>query len=255
MAEKEWGRVAARVFAAVQAEVGEERFEQLSVPEVDPGDPRASFERMCRRVYALGLPPWIVERHWEATRRALLDCDPAALAGMTDQEAAAVLESPEVLRNRAKLEAVRHNARVVCALLDTYGDLEAYRDAMQAEEVQGLLDDLRDRFRLVGPVSAARIAQELGADCLVPHPAVVRVLSRLGWCPPEAAAATRQEVAAIAAQGLAEPYPVARLGATLLAFASGRWGASGPCGEAPQCGECPVWRDCPRVGVKAVDAA
>ena len=255
MAEKDWGGVAARMFAEVQAEVGEERFERLSVPEVEPGDPRASFERMCRRVYALGLPPWIVERHWEATRRALFDCDPAALAGMTDRDAAALLDLPDVLRNRAKLEAVRHNARVVCALLDTYGDLEAYRDAMQADEVQGLLDDLRDRLRLVGPVSAARIAQELGADCLVPHPAVVRAMFRLGWCPADAAPSTRQEVAAVAAQGLPEPYPTSRLGATLLAFASGRWGARGRCGEVPECGDCPVWRDCARVGVEAVDAA
>ena len=73
--------------------------------------------------------------------------------------------------------------------------------------------------------------------------------------PPQDQPAAIQEAATKAAKKLPSPFPVARLGASLLAFSTGRWGAEPVCEEAPQCADCPVWSSCKRVGVEAVDAA
>ncbi len=248
-------RLGRKLYESVAGTVKEEWFTKLAVPSPVPQNLSQTFEKVARRVYSLGLPPWVVDRHWEATKSALKGCQPRVVALMSDRELEGVLDKPEVLRNRAKLVAVRHNAGVLCALHDTFGGLAGYRNALSAGNVQSLLDDLRDRMRLVGPISAARIAQELGADCLVPHPSVLRTMARLGWCAEKSSAEEQQEAIERAAQKVPKPYPVARLSTALLAFSTGRWGATAFCEDLPQCAECPVWRDCARLGVQVVDAA
>lgn len=249
---------ARRILAHVEARMPADRLRELAAggpiatDAADAADAAEWNRRLLRRVFGLGLGFVARQRHLDATVAALHGGDPDALATMDDAAAAAFLEDAAVIRNRHKLYAARHNAAVVVALRDTWGGPSAWAAALVADGPPALLRDLRSRFRLVGPVSAARLAQDLGVDVLVPHPAVVRTLHRLGWLDDP-----KDDGALHALADAVAPRPpggvgarLGRLSVALLAFATGRWIREAVCGGSPACGECPAQHDCARVGVE-----
>ena len=243
-----------RIAAYVEKRIPVAVLERLAGPLPPPSTDRARFQALMRRVFGLGLTPWVVQRRWPATLEALHDGDPRRVAALEANDMVRFLARPDVIRNGNKLAAVRHNAGVVLALGGVYGDLAAYARAASADGLHELLADLQSRFRLVGPISAARFAQELGIDVIVPHPSVVRLLSRLGWLTAPGDTAQLQQLAAELVRPESHANPRGRMGATLLAFATGRWSVAAVCGRVPVCDSCPVKRGCPRAGVEEAAA-
>ena len=246
---------AGRIVAQVEEHIPTEVLARLAGPASPAGDDRERFRRIMKRVFGLGLASWIVERRWPPTLAALHDGDPERVARMDAREMGAFLARPDVIRNGTKLAAVHHNAAVVVALSEVYGDLTAYARAVSEEGLHHILDDLSSRLRMVGPISAARIAQELGVDVLVPHASVLRLLHRRGWLDDPGDPASVQRLAAELADGGPPPYPRGRLGAAFLAFATGRWSIASICGRRPACASCRARRGCPRLGVEEEEAA
>ena len=232
-----------RIVAFVEERVTRDRLDRLAGPEEQPGDDAERFRRITRRVFGLGLQSWVVARRWPATMAALEGAEPAAVARLSAVGEARFLANPAVIRNAAKLAATVHNAAVVVALGQTYGDLVAYAHAVAGDGADELVRDIGARFRLVGEVSAARVAQELGLDIMVPHPAARRVLDRIAGERPANGAVLRSWARA-AAPGYGGPFPCGRLGAALLAFGAGRWGAEPICTAEPACDDCPAGADC-----------
>jgi DNA-3-methyladenine glycosylase I len=79
-------------------------------------DERALFERLSLEAFQAGLSWRIVLERRPALRAALAGFDPEALAGLSGSAIDTILDRPEVIRNRAKVEAVLANARVLCEL-------------------------------------------------------------------------------------------------------------------------------------------
>ncbi len=230
-----------------------ELFDRLSGPESPPETDHERFVLIARRIFGLGLPPWLVEQRFAATREALADLVPAKVAALEERDIAHFLSVDAALRNRAKVLAVRHNARVVQRLASEHGDLNRFAAvtiAQNGNEVRGqeaLMQALQRELQFIGPISAARIAQELGVDVMVPHRSVLRFLHRLGAGGTDGRGA--QELSERVAPEAWGPRRRGRLGAVLLAFATGRWSSVAVCNGEPNCGACPVAPDCPRNGV------
>lgn len=74
------------------------------------------FERLSLEGFQSGLSWLVILRKREAFRRAFAGFDPAAVAAFDDSDAARLLTDPGIVRNRAKIEATRRNARAVLAL-------------------------------------------------------------------------------------------------------------------------------------------
>jgi DNA-3-methyladenine glycosylase I len=74
------------------------------------------FERMCLEGFQSGLSWLVILRKREGFRRAFANFDPAVVAEFDDADIARLLADPGIVRNRAKIEATRRNARAVLAL-------------------------------------------------------------------------------------------------------------------------------------------
>ena len=74
------------------------------------------FERLCLEGFQSGLSWLVILRKRESFRRAFAGFDPAVIAEFDDVDQARLLADPGIVRNRAKIEATRRNARVVLEL-------------------------------------------------------------------------------------------------------------------------------------------
>lgn len=141
------------------------------------------FERLSLEAFQAGLSWWLVLQRREALRQAFIGFDPPAVARLTDADVDRLMASPGVIRNRAKLEAIVHNARVLITLHDTGSGLrgltEAVMDAVPPQttaQPRGRVDvpsstptsDALARrlrgigWRFIGPVTAYAYLQAAG---------------------------------------------------------------------------------------------
>lgn len=81
------------------------------------------FERLCLEGFQSGLSWLVILRKREAFRRAFAGFDPTLVAEFDDDDTARLLNDPGIVRNRAKIEAARRNARAVLALDEPLDEL------------------------------------------------------------------------------------------------------------------------------------
>jgi DNA-3-methyladenine glycosylase I len=139
---------------------------------------RALFERISLEAFQSGLSWLTILRKRPAFRVAFCDFDPDTVAAFTDADVERVLRDPGIVRNRAKIEATRKNARATLALRDD-GGLDrliwSHKPEQQLEPTtlaelpsatpasKALALDLRAHgFAFVGPTTAWALMEAAG---------------------------------------------------------------------------------------------
>ena len=89
--------------------------EEWGVPQRDP---HRLFEMLLLEGFQAGLSWITVLRKRERYRQVLFGFDPVRLAAMSDAEIEERMQDPGIIRNRAKLNAARQNARAWLRLED-----------------------------------------------------------------------------------------------------------------------------------------
>jgi DNA-3-methyladenine glycosylase I len=137
-------------------------------------DEQALYERLVLKGFQAGLSCLIVLQKRPALRRAFAGFVPDHVAQMGNRDLDAIALDPEVIRNRAKIDAVRTNAQAVVALRP-HGGLQhvvwshqgARRTRPDDRRQMQAADDLtaalrRMGFRFVGPTSVHAFMQAAG---------------------------------------------------------------------------------------------
>jgi DNA-3-methyladenine glycosylase I len=136
----------------------------------------ALFEALAATYFENGLSWSVVFHRRAALRRAFADFEPAVVAAMTERDVDRLMNDRTIIRNRAKLEATVHNARLLTSMsLDELGwrhqpsrrrPLRQWSDGIsESPESRRLATALRQRgFRFVGPVVAHSFMQAVGID-------------------------------------------------------------------------------------------
>jgi DNA-3-methyladenine glycosylase I len=93
----------------------------------------ALFERLCLEGFQAGLSWLTILNKREAFREVFHRFDVDRVAAMTDADLAGALADARIVRNRAKVEATRRNARATVAMRDD-GGLEAFVASFQPEQ-------------------------------------------------------------------------------------------------------------------------
>ncbi|QXC60738.1 DNA-3-methyladenine glycosylase I [Aquihabitans sp. G128] len=136
------------------------------------------FERLVLEGFQSGLSWLTILRKRPAFRTAFADFDPEAVAAFVDDRVEALMADAAIVRNRAKIEAARANARAVVALRD-HGGLDRFlwsrRPATSpaptvvrevpatSPESKALAKDLKAAgFRFVGPTTAHALMEATG---------------------------------------------------------------------------------------------
>jgi len=148
----------------------------------------ALFERMTLEAFQSGLSWITILRKRPAFRAAFAGFSIAAVAAFTEADATRLMADPGIVRNRMKVDAALHNARVaadlpdgLAALLWSFAPPPRPRPVTPAEvpattpESTALAKELKRRgFKFVGPTTAYALMQATGmvddhlAGCSVP---------------------------------------------------------------------------------------
>jgi DNA-3-methyladenine glycosylase I len=142
-------------------------------------DERGLFEKLCLEAFQSGLSWSTILRKRDGFRRAFAGFDPDTVAALGPNDVDRLLADPEIVRNRAKIEAVIANARAVVALR---GEPRAFAGLVWSfapepgppassladlpaatPESKALAKELKARgFRFVGPTTAYALMQACG---------------------------------------------------------------------------------------------
>jgi DNA-3-methyladenine glycosylase I len=148
----------------------------------------ALFERMTLEAFQSGLSWITILRKRPAFRAAFAGFSIPAVAAFSEADATRLMADPGIVRNRMKVDAALHNARVaadlpdgLAALLWSYAPPPRPRPATRADvpattpESIALAKELKKRgFKFVGPTTAYALMQATGmvddhlAGCFVP---------------------------------------------------------------------------------------
>jgi DNA-3-methyladenine glycosylase I len=139
-------------------------------------DEAALFEALVLTYFENGLSWAIVFDKRDNLRAAFHGFNPAAVAAMTRDDVERLMADTSIVRNRQKIEATLHNARVLseCSLAQLvwqhqppeHHRLRSWDDGrMTSPESRRLAASLREAgFRLVGPVVAHSFMQTVGIE-------------------------------------------------------------------------------------------
>lgn len=143
-------------------------------------DDRVHFEMLCLEGAQCGLSWNTVLRKRDAYRAAFHGFDVGACAAMSDEELASIAagERGKVIRNRAKINSVRHNAQVFKNIQAEFGSFDAYvwrfvdggtvvlgngTKPTVSDESRALSADLKRRgFKYVGPTNLFAYLESAG---------------------------------------------------------------------------------------------
>lgn len=78
------------------------------------------FERLSLEIFQAGLSWLTVLKKREAINEALFDFDIDRIADLQTSEIESLLENPKIIRNKLKIQAIRHNGNII-RLMREYG--------------------------------------------------------------------------------------------------------------------------------------
>jgi len=146
------------------------------------------FERLTLEAFQSGLSWLTILRKRESFRKAFAGFSIPAVAAFSEADATRLMSDPGIVRNRMKVDAALHNARVaadlpggLATLLWSYAPQRRPRPSTRSQvpaltpESQAMAKDLKKRgFKFVGPTTAYALMQATGmvddhvAGCHVP---------------------------------------------------------------------------------------
>lgn len=149
------------------------------------------FRQHVAIVFFSGFKASIVEAKLPAIYNAFPDID-TVLAYDSDQ-IEALMDNPNLIRNRAKITAVTGNARSFQTIINQYGSFSAYLLSFNEGFPEGVGDpaeilddldrlqaDLMNRLAYFGPATTKHFLMDYGLNFIKPDVHVMRVLHRLG---------------------------------------------------------------------------
>jgi 3-methyladenine DNA glycosylase Tag len=119
------------------------------------------LELMARAIFASGLSWAVVDKRWSKIRRAFGGFSAVATAGLTDADLIEVLDTPGVIGNQGKVEAVREAAQVLLARRSEFGSVGRWLDAL--EDFAAQAKALR-KARFIGPFGAYYVLSVAGFE-------------------------------------------------------------------------------------------
>ncbi len=140
-------------------------------------DDRRLFEKLCLESFQSGLSWRTILAKREGFRRAFEEFDVDAVALFNDEDIARLLQDPEIVRHRGKIEAVVNNAQRAQELVQREGSLAAFlwryeprpeslgepQAASVSDESVALSRDLKKLgWKFVGPTTVYAFMQAMG---------------------------------------------------------------------------------------------
>jgi len=109
------------------------------------------LEVMTRAVFQTGVSWALIESKWPAFRKAFADFDTHKVAKFSKAKIDRLAADESILRSRNKIAATVHNAQMLIAIEEEFGDITKYFKSMP--DYDSLKDDLKNRFKYLGEMN------------------------------------------------------------------------------------------------------
>jgi 3-methyladenine DNA glycosylase Tag len=135
---------------------------------------------MAKRIFSAGFVWSVIEAKWPGFEAAFLDFNPARLVFEPDEFWERLTRDTRIVRNAAKIMAVRANARFVQEIAAEHGSFGRFLADWPATDLVGLLDLLGKRGARLGGATGAYFLRFVGKDGFILNPDVVACLRDSG---------------------------------------------------------------------------
>jgi len=110
------------------------------------------LEVMTKAAFQSGISWKVIEAKWNGFREAFFAFDPVRVAELEPPDVDRLAEDTRIVRNRRKIEATVHNAKVMLELDREYGGFRKYLRSQG--DFDALVADMRKRFKFLGDTGA-----------------------------------------------------------------------------------------------------
>jgi DNA-3-methyladenine glycosylase I len=125
-------------------------------------DEAVLFERLCLEIMQAGLSWEIVLKRRAGMAEAFVGWDVDRIAAMDEAERARLLADAKIIRNRLKVDAIIHNARVVQTLRTSHHGFAAWLDSHHPRDKADWVKLFRKTFRFTGGEIVGEFLMSLG---------------------------------------------------------------------------------------------
>jgi DNA-3-methyladenine glycosylase I len=125
----------------------------------------AYFENLMRVINTAGLNWNTIEVKWRGFRKAFENFSIDKVAKFTEGDVERLMVNPEIVRNRAKINATIYNAKQMQAIRSEFGSFQKYLDGLdKSVGYSKVIEDLSKRFKHVGKSTAEIFLWSVGED-------------------------------------------------------------------------------------------
>ena len=131
---------------------------------------------MTKCVFRAGFVWQIIENKWAGFEAAFHGFDVRRCAMLSDEELEVLLGDDRIVKNAAKIRAVRGNAMFIAEVRDSHGSFGSYLADWPTDDIVGLWLDLKKRGERLGGQTGRFFLRFIGKDTPVLSADVVKAL-------------------------------------------------------------------------------
>jgi DNA-3-methyladenine glycosylase I len=120
-------------------------------PRKKPADDNGYFEELTKAIFQAGFSWRVIRDKWPNFQGAFDSFDIVTVAGYGAPDVERLLSDKGIVRNRRKIDATIHNARVMWDLIQEHGSFQTYLRSMDNLDYAGRRKELSGQFRNLGP--------------------------------------------------------------------------------------------------------
>jgi DNA-3-methyladenine glycosylase I len=122
-------------------------------PRIKPADDNGYLEELTKAIFQAGFSWQVIRDKWPSFVAAFDGFDVARVAAYGEPDVERLARDAGIVRNRRKIEATIHNARVMWDLTQKHGSFYAYLRSLDGLDYTGRRKELGQRFQNLGPTS------------------------------------------------------------------------------------------------------
>ncbi len=130
------------------------------------GDDRY-LSQFAKSIFQAGFVWRVVENKWPGFEEAFQGFQPAPIAAWPDEVLDALMQDTRIIRNGAKIKAVRENAVFLGDLAREHGSAARFFAEWPVSDLVGLLDVMKRRGQRLGGMTGQYSLRSLGKDCFI----------------------------------------------------------------------------------------
>jgi 3-methyladenine DNA glycosylase Tag len=133
-------------------------------PQKKPKNDNEYFEVLSKAVFNAGFSWKVVRAKWGGIKEVFSDFDPNIVSKWTIDEITKALESPKIIRNSKKVNAIVSNAKIFLEINSEHGSFKNYLKSFEDRDCEEKLKILSKKFKWLGPTGSHFFLWAVGED-------------------------------------------------------------------------------------------